>query len=105
MSKIHKKSKPVAGKLAAPKKSAKAKWITRAEARRRAERHVIDRLFKGAQVRDGVKSGHRAYNVRLEDTWVVYKNCPVLALRSSAIVVICKRSGRVLYEGSAHDEG
>jgi len=107
MSKPPKKLKPVAGKLAAPPKidKAKAPFITRAEARRRAERHVINQMFKGARVRDGVKSGLHAYNVRQEDTWVVYKNCPAPALRSSDIVVICKRSGRVLYEGSARDEG
>lgn len=41
---VSKRSKP---------RRAKARFITPAEARRRAERHVLKRLFKGATVRDG----------------------------------------------------
>ncbi len=82
----------------------KAKFITRSEARKRAERHVIKRMFKGAEVRDGADAGLNIYNVRREDTWVVFKNGPP-AIKSSSVVVICKRTGRVLYEGSAGDEG
>ena len=47
----------------------------------------------------------RDYGVRRRDTWVVYKNGFVTGLRASEVVVVCKRTGRVLYEGSAHDEG
>lgn len=83
----------------------KAKFITRAEARRRAARHVLNRMFKGAAVRDGTEAGHNAYNVRRENTWVVYKNRPATGMRSSDIVVVCKSTGRVLYEGTAGDEG
>jgi len=54
--------KNAAGKSATLAKpgNAKAQFITRAEARRRAERHVINQMFKGATVRDGaeVASGH-----------------------------------------------
>jgi hypothetical protein len=82
----------------------KVQFITRSEARQRAERHVINRLFKGALVRDGAEAGLSAYNVRREDTWVVYKKAPPV-IQSSSVVVICKRTGRVLYEGSACDEG
>jgi hypothetical protein len=49
--------------------------------------------------RDGVEVGGTLYNVRREDTWVVYKNPRVSAFRSSDVVVVCKRTGRVLYEG------
>jgi hypothetical protein len=62
-------------------------------------------MFKGAAVRDGGTAGHHAYNVRRGNTWVVYKNPRGNALRSADVVVICKRTGRVLYEGSAGDEG
>jgi hypothetical protein len=36
-------------------RNVKKPFITRAEARWRAERHVLDRMFKGARVRDGAK--------------------------------------------------
>jgi hypothetical protein len=107
MSKARKKLKKAVGKsVKRPKpRRAKAQFITRAEARRRAERHVLNRMFKGATVRDGAEAGGNIYGVRREDTWVVYKNPRAVALRSSDVVVVCKRTGRVLYEGSAHDEG
>ncbi len=62
-------------------------------------------MFKGATVRDGAEAGGNLYNVRREDTWVVYKKCRGIGLRSSDVVVEFKRTGRVLYEGSANDEG
>jgi hypothetical protein len=86
-------------------KPRKAKFISRAEARRRAVRHVLNRMFKGATVCDGMEAGGNIYDVRREDTWMVYKNPKENALKSSNVVVVCKRSGRVLYEGSAGDEG
>lgn len=79
--------------------------ITAAEARRRAGQHVLKRLFQGATVRDGSEVGGNLYSVRREDTWVVYLNLRGGALRSSDVVVVCKRTGKVLAEGSAHDEG
>ena len=84
--------------------------LTRAEARRRAERHVLDRMFKGAKVRDGAKVHWFVYNVSemlaRRGVWLVYKNSDnPAALQSSCIIAVCKRTGRVLYEGSAGDEG
>jgi len=91
-----------------PRKS-KVQFITRAEARRRAERHVLNRMFKGALVRDGAKVRLGIYvpkgQWRNEDVWVVYKNSNEIAFKSSDVVLVCKRTGRVLYEGSACDEG
>ena len=78
--------------------------ITRAEARRIAERHVLRRVFGRASVREGEEAPGRHLG-RREDTWVVYKKTPELMLCSSEIVVVCKRTGKVLYEGSANDEG
>jgi hypothetical protein len=83
----------------------KVRFITRAEARRRAERHVVKRVFRGARVRDGAEAGGSLYGVRRQDTWVVYQNARGTALRSSDVVVVCKRTGRVLYEGPLADEG
>ena len=105
MNKARRKLKKTASKSVKRPKPRKAQFITRAEARRRAERHVLNRMFKGATVRDGAQAGGNLYNVRREDTWVVYKKCRGMGLRSSDVVVVCKRTGRVLYEGSANDEG
>ena len=86
----------------------KKKFITRAEARQRAERHVLTRMFKGATVRDGADVRLGIYcrgGWAAKDVWVVYKNPDQVALKPSDVVLVCKRTGRVLYEGSAHDEG
>ncbi len=37
--------------------------------------------------------------------WVAQKNSEDTALKSSDVVLVCKRTGRVLYEGLAKDEG
>ena len=105
MSKARRKLKKAAGKSAKRVRPRRGKFITRAEARRLAGRHVLNRMFKGATVRDGVEAGGNLYGVRRKDTWVVYKNPRVSAFRSADVVVVCQRTGRVLYEGSAHDEG
>jgi hypothetical protein len=84
------------------------RFIAAAKARRLATRYVLNRMFRGAPVQDGAKAPWYAHNVRREDVWLVYKNCPVMQqmlLRSSDVVVVCKRTGRILYEGSANDEG
>ena len=47
----------------------------------------------------------RALIRKEHDGWVVYKKPHVTALRSAEVVVVCKRTGRVLYEGSVNDEG
>lgn len=86
----------------------KARFITRAEARRRAERHVLKRMFKGATVQDGAAARLGIYfrgGWTAKDVWVVYKNPEQTALKSSDVVVVCKRTGRVLYAGAAGDEG
>ena len=109
MAKTRRKLKQTVSKAARrpePRRSkSRRRFITRAGALRRAGRHVLDRMFKGATVRDGAEARINAYNVRHKDTWVVYKNCAMTGLRASDVVVICKRTGRVLYEGSAGDEG
>jgi hypothetical protein len=40
-----------------------------------------------------------------KDVWVVYKNSGEITLKPSQVVLVWKRTGRVLYEGSANDEG
>ena len=108
MSKSRKKLKKAAGKSARRPKPRPAKFITRAEARRRAERHVLNRMFKGTTVRDGAVAKLCIYirgDWSVKDTWVVYKNPKENALKSADVILVCKRTGRVLYEGSAGDEG
>jgi len=85
------------------------KRITPAGARRRAARHVLNRLFKGAPVADGAKVRLGVYSGgswKPAEVWIVYQNPEApMALKSSDIVVVSKRNGRVLYEGPAGDEG
>jgi len=88
---------------------ARKRSITRTEARRRAARYVSKRMFSNATVLDGADARlniHFPVGWTQNDLWVVYENPDnVTALRSSNIVAVCKRTGRVLYEGSAGDEG
>lgn len=79
--------------------------ITRAEARKRAARFVSKQQFDQAMVLDGAEARLNIYDWTSKDVWVVYKNHELTALKSSDIVIVCKRTGRVLYEGSARDEG
>lgn len=108
MGKAWTKLKRVAGNTAKRPKPRKAKFITRTEARRRAERHVLNRMFKGATVQDGATAKLCIYNRgdwSANDVWVVYKIPKDIALKSADVILVCKRTGRVLYEGSACDEG
>jgi hypothetical protein len=109
MNKARRKLKTVAGKTAKrPRPRSKMKFITRAEAQRRAKRHVLNRPFKGATVRDGAEAKLSIYirgDWSVKDAWVVYKKPKEIALKSSDVILVCKRTGRVLYEGSAGDEG
>ena len=64
-------------------------------------------MFAGARVRDGDAVSWHAYNVRRKDVWLVFPRVdrdPGL-IASSQVVIVCKRTGRVLYVGSAGDEG
>lgn len=108
MSKVRRKLKRAVGRAAERTKRGNLQFITRAEARRRAETHVLKRMFKGATVQDGAQVRLGVYSRggwTGKDVWVVCKNSEEIALKSSQVVVVCKRTGRVLYEGFACDEG
>ncbi len=63
-------------------------FITRAEARRRAKRHVLGRIFRGAAVRDGAKVRLGIYfrdKWTPKDVWVVYKHAEGFGLKSSDV--------------------
>jgi hypothetical protein len=44
-------------------------------------------------------------DVPLEECWIAYVERPVTGLESSWIVLVSRKSGEVVYEGSAGDEG
>ncbi|HEV2328611.1 MAG TPA: hypothetical protein VGY56_07480 [Verrucomicrobiae bacterium] len=86
-------------------------FITLNRARQLAAQYVAKRMFETATVLDGADArlgvGVPGACTR-EDVWVVYKSenpGDAPGLKSSNIVIVCKRTGRVLYEGSARDEG
>ena len=64
---------------------------------------------KAAKVADGAGVRLNIYNRahwKPDQVWVVYKNPDdPMSLKSSDVIVVSKRTGRVLYEGSAGDEG
>ena len=100
-------------KIMKPKKSKpqkpKKKQITKAKARELAGKHVLRRLFKGRTVEDGAKVLLGMFILdkwRPKDTWVVYQNWdgPPM-IRDSRVILVCKRTGRILYEGGACDVG
>ena len=59
----------------------------------------------GARRREGEIVHLRPWRLVAGECWVVYKNPKEIALKSSDVILVCKRTGRVLYEGSAGDEG
>ena len=92
MSKAQSKLKTAVTKSMRRSRARKKQFVTRAEARR-AERHVLNRVFKGAPVKDGEVARLCIYNQGKwtgKDVWVVYKNfeqpnSDQLALKSSEV--------------------
>ncbi len=86
-----------------------ARFITRAEAlarvRERVARRVFNRRFRGVPVVDVEKAVLNIYHAPIKNAWVVYERQPDYGMRPSVVSVICKRTGKVLYAGSACDEG
>jgi hypothetical protein len=64
-------------------------------------------MFDGASVEDGATANCDAYGVRRNGVWVVFPKIDhdPWVLRSSSVVVVCKCTGKVLFSGSAQDEG
>lgn len=84
-------------------------WISPEQARRLAAQRMMSEMFDGVPVLDGMKVRPGAHNYRVprKGVWLVF---PKIVNRPSGfypstIVVVCKRTGRVLCVGSAHDEG
>jgi len=79
-----------------------------------AGRYLVKELLRGAVVRDGAKAkwspGFQTASRRFDPSavWLLFLPEPPgenVALRSSTVVAVCKRTGRILYHGSANDEG
>ena|GEM_PF-658019 len=106
-----KQKKIVAAKLSQPRGGRiPARRITRAGARRLAAQHAVEATFRGSTVKDGAEAGLSDFKLPAsltgKDVWVVNQNYgDTMTLKSSEIVVVCKRTGRVVYAGSACDEG
>ncbi|MGH7939817.1 MAG: hypothetical protein ACREFR_01940 [Limisphaerales bacterium] len=65
-------------------------------------------MFNEAKVPDGAEAGPRIHlpvAAEPKDLWIFKNRGDSPGLGSSEIVIVCKRTGRVLYEGSAGDEG
>ena len=76
-------------------------------ARRLAARHVMARMFDNVPVRDDADAKRLVYRFWRGDGWMVFPKSETepMSLRASLVVVVCKRTGRVLYDGPANDEG
>ncbi|MEI6078352.1 MAG: hypothetical protein WCS94_22425 [Verrucomicrobiota bacterium] len=84
----------------------RSKKVSRQQAVRIAQAYVCQQILgKAPRVVDSAKAVVRAYNVPTKDTWVIYRNPTELAFKSSEIILVSKRSGKIIYDGPAHDEG
>jgi hypothetical protein len=72
-----------------------------------AARHTLVAMFAGATVKDGAEGHGNFLRDRIAKAWLVYPKTPQKAgiICSSWVVMVCKRTGRVLYAGPAGDEG
>lgn len=86
--------------------------VGRDEAKRAAERYLRESGHPVTEVRSVVdvfeiRGPLRPYGVRLDDRcWIAYLESPEWwVIRSADIVVVSKDDGRILFFGSANDEG
>ena len=104
---MNRKSSPP-GKKRASTRNGK---ITTDEAWRLAARHVLSQMFLRAPVKDGSQVRLGLYDptgkLARQPVWVVYPNPRGnhTDIKASEVIVVCQRTGKILYAGSAHDEG
>jgi hypothetical protein len=79
--------------------------ITAGEAKRRAARYLANKALKGLSVLDGERARCNIYGVKEKETWLIQQPSFFPEPRPTQVVVVCKRTGRILYDGSAGDEG
>lgn len=84
----------------------RSKKLSRHQALSRAKAHICHELLgKSPRIVDSRYAEVRAYNVDTKNAWVIYKVSKEIAFKSSEVIVVCKRTGKVIYEGAAGDEG
>jgi hypothetical protein len=93
------------GHRRSPARRSRKRHITAAEAKRRAARYLAIKMFKGLTVLDGEDVRYNIYSVRGKETWLIQQPSSFPESQPTQVVVVCKRSGRILYAGSASDEG
>jgi hypothetical protein len=81
--------------------------ITPAQARRLAAQHTLTAMFEGATVKDGAEGHGNFMRDQIAGAWLVFPKVPQEPgiIGSSWVVAVCKRTGKVLFAGSAGDEG
>jgi hypothetical protein len=94
-----------------PPRHCHGRCITRRQAQQIAVTHTGDDNYARGDVLDLRVAKMNIYPRPTENAWVVYRFHPmpdangICWLISSDIAIISKRTGKILYLGSAHDEG
>ena len=76
-----------------------------------AARHVLSQMFLRAPVKDGSQVRLSIYDptgkLAGKPVWAVYPNPweNQNEIQASEVILVCQRTGKILYAGSAHDEG
>ena len=79
--------------------------ITKEKALEIVKRHNARKEFKSFSITDSLPSNCHIYNAPENCWYILTANEELLALSSSRLVCICKSTGKILYDGSAGDEG
>ncbi len=85
--------------------------ITAIKAWQLAARHVLSQMFLRAPVKDGSQVRLGIYDptgkLAGKPVWAVYPNPRENQneIKASEVIIVCQRTGKILYAGSAHDEG
>lgn len=81
----------------------KRKFFSKPEVRRRAADYAIKNLLQGATVCDGAEVlWEKIAGVRRDDVWVIYRKqwkAGKQVIAADDLMVLCKRTGRVLFDG------
>jgi len=79
--------------------------ITATDAKRRALRHLANKLFKSLTLVDSGGTPWRIYGLAHREVWLVQIGASSPRLAPTRVVAVCKHTGRILYDGLACDEG
>ena len=80
--------------------------ITKEDALKIAQRHNDGKELNAQQITDTLPSNCGIYNVP-KNCWYVFSSYEHSRhmLCSSRLICICRLTGKIMYDGSAHDEG